>query len=191
MATTRGFRSPPPPGQRIVEHLPVQHIGEVRQLSEAQFRLVCDGELAAPRVFTLAQLREVSTTLLEADFHAGSGWSVRDLRWRGVRLADVLALARPRDAARFVRFSDGASYDTSLTLADALAPDVLLATALDERPLTPEHGAPLRLVVPAKYGYKSVKWLCRIEVRSDDPGGFWERRGAHAGADPWREERLA
>lgn len=191
MASDTRFRSPAPPGQRVVEHLPVQHIGDVPELREAQFRLRLDGAVGAPREFTLPQLREASTTLVEADFHAGSGWTVRGLRWRGVRLADVLALARPSEAARFVRFSAVASYDASLTLADALAPDVLLATALDEQPLTPEHGAPLRLVAPAKYGYKSVKWLVRIELRTDDPGGFWERRGVHAGADPWREERLA
>lgn len=190
MTSTGRFRSPPPPGQRVVEHLPVQHIGEIPALREEQYRLVLGGAVTTGRVFTLAQLREASTTLIEADFHAGSGWSVRGLRWRGVRLADLLAQAGPSAAARFVRFRDGASYDASLTLADALAPDVLLATSLDELPLTPEHGAPLRLIAPAKYGFKSVKWLTHIEVRADDPGGFWERRGVHAGADPWREERL-
>jgi DMSO/TMAO reductase YedYZ molybdopterin-dependent catalytic subunit len=183
--------SPPPPGQRVVPLLPVQHIGELPDLRAERFRLELGGAVAAPRAFALAELEKLATTQLEADFHAGTGWSVLGLRWRGVRLADLLALAQPQSDARFVRFSDGGLYDASLTLAEALAPDVLVATQLGGEPLTPEHGAPVRLVAPAKYGYKSVKWLRNIEVRRDDGQGFWERRGAHPGADPWREERFA
>jgi DMSO/TMAO reductase YedYZ molybdopterin-dependent catalytic subunit len=183
--------SPAPPGQRVVAKLPVQHVGELPDVRGERFRLELVGEVAEPHVFELEELVALSTTVLQADFHAGSGWSVLGLEWKGARLADLLALAHPTADARFVRFSDGGLYDASLSLADALAPDVLVATQLGRAALTLEHGAPARLVVPAKYGYKSVKWLRSIEVRRDDSQGFWERRGVHSGANPWREERFA
>ncbi len=191
MAERHRTLSPLPPGQHAVERLPVLHIGEAPLIDPRSFALSLTGEIAAPREFALAELLERSTTVIEADFHAATGWSVRRLRWRGARLADLLALAQPLATARHVLFSDGGGYDASLSLDDALAPDVLLATALDESPLTVEHGAPVRLVAPAKYGFKSVKWLARIEVCAAPRQGFWETRGAHAGADPWREERWA
>lgn len=191
MLERRRILSPLPPGQHAVERLPVQHIGEAPQLDPAGYRLNLTGELGAPRVFGAAELRERSTTEIEADFHAAIGWSVRGLRWRGVRLADLLALARPAATARHVLFSDGRGYEATLTLEEALAPDVLVATALDGAALTTEHGAPARLVAPAKYGFKSVKWLVRVEVCAEARQGFWESRGAHWGADPWREERWA
>lgn len=191
MSRPAPYVSPLPPGQRVVERLPVQHVGAPLELRAEQYRLALSGLVVAAREFSLDELRRLAATEIEADFHAGSGWSVRNLRWRGVRLADVLRLAQPQPAAQFVRLWDGALYDASLPLADALAPDVLLALELDGAPLTREHGAPLRLIAPAKYGYKSVKWLRSIELVADDPQGFWERRGVHAGADPWREERFA
>ncbi len=191
MPERRRTHGPLPPGQHAVERLPVLHIGEAPQIDPRSYRLTLTGDLGAPCEFDWEQLRERSTTLIEADFHAATGWSVRGLRWRGVRMADLLALARPSTQARHVLFSDGRGYEASLSLADALAPDVLVATALGEAALAPEHGAPARLVAPAKYGFKSVKWLVRIEVCRELRQGFWEARGAHAGADPWSEERWA
>ena len=134
---------------------------------------------------------EEELTTLEADWHGGAGWSVRSVRWTGVLLAPLLREVRPLPSARFVRFSDGGLYDTSLPLEVALQDDVMLATSLAGEPLSVRHGAPLRLVVASKYAWKSVKWLRRIELLTDDAPGFWERRGWHAAADPWSAERFA
>ncbi|MCC7012181.1 MAG: molybdopterin-dependent oxidoreductase [Planctomycetes bacterium] len=180
-----------PPGQRAVERLPVRHVGDPPPFDGSTWTLTLMGAIERPNLWSLDELLRMSTVDIEADFHAGSGWSVRRVRWRGVRLADVLSFAKPTPQARFVRFTDGVRYDTSLDLASALAPDALLATARDGAALELLHGGPLRLVVPAKYGRKSLKWLRGIEVVHDDVPGYWERRGFHAGADPWNEERLA
>jgi DMSO/TMAO reductase YedYZ molybdopterin-dependent catalytic subunit len=180
-----------PPGQRRVAVLPVQHVGDPPPVPAEGWTLALSGEVRRPRVLTLAELLALATVEVEADFHAGAGWSVVGLRWRGARLADLIAQARPTEAARAVRFSDGQRYDETLTLDASLEPDVVLAVELDGAPLPREHGGPLRLVAPARYGWKSVKWLRAVEVLADERPGFWERRGFHPGADPWKEQRFA
>jgi DMSO/TMAO reductase YedYZ molybdopterin-dependent catalytic subunit len=180
-----------PPGQREIARLPVRQVAEPPPFDGSGWSLSLTGELDRPRVFTLTDLRALSTVEIEADFHAAAGWSVRGLRWRGARLCDVLAAALPRAGARFLRASDGLRYDSSLALADALEPDVLLATGLEGDSLPVEHGGPLRLVVPARYGWKSVKWLRALELHAEERLGFWERRGFHPRGDPWKEERLS
>jgi DMSO/TMAO reductase YedYZ molybdopterin-dependent catalytic subunit len=183
--------SPLPPGQRELARLPIHHIGDPPAPERQGWTLVLQGELERASVLTLEHLRAHSTVEIEADFHAADGWSVRGLKWRGVRLADVIGAARPRETAKFLRAFDGQKYDASLALEDALEPDVLLATGLGGAELPLEHGGPLRLVVPARYGWKSVKWLRGLEITAEERPGFWERRGFHRRGDPWADERLA
>ena len=150
----------------------------------ARYRLRVTGEVERPRSYTLAHLRALPRAEQVSDFHCVTGWSVEDVRWAGVRLSDLLADVRPRPAGRFLRFvSDEVPYDDWLTREQALLPDVLLATEMDGGALPRPHGAPVRLVVPRMYGYKSVKWVTRIEVRSDLQPGYWEQRGYDA--DAW------
>lgn len=174
-----------------MDELPVQHVGEPPASDSAAWRVEISGEVESLRSWSLAELVRLSTTEIEADFHAASGWSVAGLRWRGARLADLLSSARPRADAHHVRFTDGGRYDSTLPLEAAGEPDVLLATALGGAPLPALHGGPVRLVVPSRYGWKSVKWLRGIELVEAPLPGFWERRGFHAQADPWKELRRA
>ena len=107
-----------------------------------------------------------------------TGWSVDDVRWRGVRFADLLAAAAPLPSARALKFvSAERPYVDTLTLRQALTPDAMLAHTMDDRPLTRAHGAPARVVMPRMYGYKGVKWLERIVVTDRVADGFWEQRG--------------
>ena len=154
------------------------------EIDPARYRLRVTGEVERPRSYTLADLRALPRAEQVSDFHCVTGWSVEDVRWAGVRLSDLLADVRPRAAGGFLRFvSDEVPYDDWLTLEQALLPDVMLATEMDGGALPRPHGAPLRLVVPRMYGYKSVKWVTRIEVRSDLQPGYWEQRGYDA--DAW------
>jgi DMSO/TMAO reductase YedYZ molybdopterin-dependent catalytic subunit len=181
----------PPPGQRWVARLPIQHVGDPPHFDGLTWSLSVLGAVGRPRVYSLAELYELSTIDIQADFHSGTGWSVRKLRWRGARLSDVLDAAQIAADARCVRFADGVRYDAVLLPAAASEPDVVLATALDGDPLPLAHGGPVRLVAPAKYGWKSVKWLRSIEVLREEHPGFWERRGFDGRADPWLEQRFA
>jgi DMSO/TMAO reductase YedYZ molybdopterin-dependent catalytic subunit len=113
-----------------------------------------------------------------SDFHCVTGWSVEDVRWGGVRIDDVLAAAEPLPGAAALSFvSAEKPYVDSLTMTQALLPDVMLAWEMDGRPLSRSHGAPMRLVVPRMYGYKSVKWVERIVVTRVPEVGYWEERG--------------
>jgi DMSO/TMAO reductase YedYZ molybdopterin-dependent catalytic subunit len=120
----------------------------------------------------------MAPTALTRDFQCVTGWRVSDVRWRGVRLRDLLDQAGVQTGARAVRFTsfDGA-YTESLTLAQARRDDVIVAYELEGNPLSSAHGGPVRLYVAPMYGYKSLKWLDSIElVASVDPG-YWEQRG--------------
>ena len=112
------------------------------------------------------------------DFHCVEGWSVSGVVWAGVRPADLLALAGPLPQGTFVRFtaSDGEYFDT-LSVAQLTDGYSLLADSLNGVPLPPDHGGPLRLVVPTQLGYKSVKFVNRIEVVDHQEQGYWEQRG--------------
>lgn len=180
-----------PPGQREVERAPVQHVGDVPEFDARTWDLVVEGEvehtlrLAWRDVLTLPQ---VERTL---DLHGATGWTARGLRFEGVPLSALTAACAPRGSARFLMARDREGYSAALPLELLDVHDVLLATALDGRPLAPERGGPLRLLVPERYAWKSVKWLRRLEFLANDEPGFWESRGAHPLADPWRGQRMA
>ena len=113
-----------------------------------------------------------------SDFHCVTGWVVKDVRWAGVRIADVLEAAGAKQGVSSLRFvSAEVPYDDSLTLKQALLPDVMLAYEMDDKPLSRPHGAPVRLVMPQMYGYKSVKWVNRIELGTTLQAGYWEQNG--------------
>ena len=150
----------------------------------AAYRLRVDGLVDAPKTFTLGDLKAMPRAEQVSDFHCVTGWVVSNVRWAGVRLADLLEQAGARKDVAALRFvSAEQPYEDSLTLKQALLPDVMLAYEMDGRPLSREHGAPVRLVIPDMYGYKSVKWVNRIELRTSAPTGYWEQHGYDA--DAW------
>jgi len=123
-------------------------------------------------LLALPRAHQVST------FHCVTGWTVKDVRWAGVRFEHLLALVDPLPEAKAIRFvSAEHPYDDSLTIRQALLPDVMLALELDGAPLSRPHGAPARVVIPEMYGYKGVKWLERIELVATQPTGYWEGLG--------------
>lgn len=179
-----------PPGQGVTKGFPVLHVGAPPPFDPATWRLRVHGSVARPFELSWEELRALPATRVEADAHCVTGWSRLDNVWEGVLVRDLVERAGALASARFVRFADAAGYDTSVPLATALAADVLLAWAWEGRPLTSEHGAPLRSVVPALYLWKSCKWVREVELLDEDRLGFWEVRGYHNDADPWREERF-
>ncbi len=179
-----------PPGQGTTRAFPVLHVGPVPSIDLARFALRVDGAVARPLALSWDDVRAAGRVERIANMHCVTGWSRLDNRWAGLSLAALLERAGALPGARFVRFADERGYDTSVPLAAALAPDALLAYEHDGAPLAPEHGGPLRAVIPSLYAWKSCKWVARVELLEQDRLGFWETRGYHNGADPWREERL-
>ena len=152
--------------------------GEMPVFDERTWRLEIGGLVERPVSLGYDELRALPRVEQVSDFHCVTGWSVKNVRWAGVRFHDLLALARPRPGAKAIRFvSAEEPYTDSLTLDQALLHDVLLAYELDGEPLSRPHGAPARVVIPEMYGYKGVKWLRRLELVADLPRGYWENLG--------------
>lgn len=161
-----------PPGQRALTEFP--RFGVIafarRPLESAGVRLELGGSLIRPVLLGATELATLPRVKLTADFHCAAGWSYRAAHWSGFRFADlwqtfIAPYAPPSDANAYAVLRCADRYRTSLPLQDLLAPDVLIADRLDDQPLSVEHGAPLRLVAPAHYGYKSAKHLVAIELR--------------------------
>jgi DMSO/TMAO reductase YedYZ molybdopterin-dependent catalytic subunit len=153
--------------------------GELPSRSRAAYQLTVNGFVAAPYHVTYDELLAMPPTRLTRDFQCVTGWRVHDVKWVGVRLADLLDKAGVSDGAGGVRFIsfDGA-YSESLTMDQARRDDVIVAYELEGKPISDEHGGPVRLYVAPMYGYKSCKWLERIEVTKGLPKpGYWEYRG--------------
>ena len=150
----------------------------------ATYRLEVTGLVGSPASYTLADLKAMPRADQVSDFHCVTGWSVSDVRWAGVRLADVLERAGAKSNVAALNFvSAETPYEDSLTLEQALLPDVMLAYEMDGGPVSRPHGAPVRLVMPQMYGYKSVKWVNRIELGTVAQPGYWEQNGYDA--DAW------
>jgi DMSO/TMAO reductase YedYZ molybdopterin-dependent catalytic subunit len=180
-----------PPGQHLIEDLPTLHVGAVPQFDPATWDLRLGGEVREPKTLTYEQLRALPSVIDVSDFHCVESWSLFDLAWEGVRFSDLPELASPTARARFVTIGCDGGYTTSLPLADLLRPDVLLAWGLNGQDLAPEHGVPLRLIVPHKYAYKAAKWVRWIRFTYEQEIGYWEQRGYSNSADPWKEERYS
>ena len=152
--------------------------GGLPSRSRADYRLKVDGLVDQPFTLTYDELVAMPPTKLTRDFQCVTGWRVPEVEWKGVRLADLLDRAGVQARATALRFHsfDGA-YTESLTLAQARRNDVIIAYELEGSPLSDEHGGPARLYVAPMYGYKSCKWLDRIELTKSVEEGYWEERG--------------
>lgn len=152
--------------------------GSEPERTQKSYRLRVSGLVRREHTYRLTDLRQLPSTGLTRDFQCVTGWRVPHVRWSGVRLSDLLHRVGVRPGAKAVLFhSFDGQYTESLTLAQAMRSDVLVATAMYGKPVTQSHGGPVRLYVAPMYGYKSIKWLDRIEVSDKVVPGFWERRG--------------
>jgi DMSO/TMAO reductase YedYZ molybdopterin-dependent catalytic subunit len=152
--------------------------GRMPVFDPATWRLKIGGQVEQPVSLTYDELRSLPRVDQVSTFHCVTGWTVKNVRWGGVRMHDVLARARPLDSGNALRFvSMEVPYVDYLTIPQASLHDVMLAYEMDGRPLAREHGAPVRLIIPEMYGYKNVKWLQGIDVVPQAVDGYWEDLG--------------
>ncbi len=180
-----------PPGQYLTEKFPVLHYGSVPRVDLATWDLRVWGAVEHPFRLSWPEFRALPRKTVHADIHCVTRWSKLDTDWEGVAVRTLLEMAGLRPSARFVLQHAEQGYTTNLPLEVLGDDDVLLADTFGGRPLEPEHGAPLRLVVPKRYFWKSAKWLRGLEFLERDAPGFWERYGYHNNADFWKEERFS
>ncbi len=180
-----------PPGQYLTEKFPVLHYGSVPRADLATWDFRVWGEVDSPFTLTWEQYRTLPRASQTVDIHCVTRWSKLDTTWEGVPIGHVLELAQLRPTARFVVAHCEQGYTTNMPIEVLDDDDVMLADTYDGKPLDPEHGYPLRLLVPKRYFWKSAKWLRALEFVDHDILGFWERYGYNNSADPWKEERYS
>jgi len=183
--------TPLPPGQFLAKRWPVLHQGDVPVFDPATWDFQITGLVERPVALSWAEFADLPTVESPGDLHCVTRWTKADNLWRGVRPADLLALARPLPDARFAMLHGESGYSANVPLDALLEDGVLLATHHGGEPLLPQHGAPVRSILPRLYAWKSVKWLRSIELIAEDRLGFWEEFGYSSSADAWKEERFA
>jgi len=177
-----------PPGQRVLEKLKPMG-GDPGDPRASAFRLQVSGSVERPYALGFAELLAMNTVTLTLDVHCVTGWSVLGARFKGVRVRDLAERAGPRSSAKHVVFEAAHGYTANVLRAEALHPDALITWELDGQRLAGPHGGPARVLVPDLYFWKSAKWVTGIRFSDRDEPGYWETRGYHNHADPWREER--
>jgi DMSO/TMAO reductase YedYZ molybdopterin-dependent catalytic subunit len=180
-----------PPGQHLVKDWPVLDLGVQPAVDRQAWQLEIDGAVDHPMSWSFDQFAALPQTSETCDIHCVTTWSRYDNRFAGVSTQALAALVHPKPEASHVVLHGADGYTINLSLQDFLGDDVLLAQAWNDKPLTREHGGPVRLVVPRLYFWKSAKWLNRIEFTTLNRPGFWEVRGYHDRGDPWAEERYS
>ena len=178
-----------PPGQHLTEKWPVLHAGSVPHTDLATWTFRVFGEVEQELELTWAEFNALPQSSNVQDIHCVTRWSRFDAQFEGVHWRELTKLCRPKPSAQFVIEHAEKDFTTNIPLSFLEAENALLVTHADGEPLTPDHGGPLRLVIPGKYFWKSAKWLRAIELSAVDKPGFWERYGYHNEADPFREER--
>ena len=180
-----------PPGQRLVKGWPVLHVGPIPRFDGTNWDLRVYGECANPYTLTYRELMDLGPLRVSADMHCVTGWTTLDNEWEGIPFRVLAERADPTPKAAWVTAHCDYGYTSELSLQAMMEDDVLVAWANRGAPLEPDHGYPLRLVVPKRYGWKSAKWVRAFEFTERHDRGFWEVRGYHVHADPWREERYS
>jgi DMSO/TMAO reductase YedYZ molybdopterin-dependent catalytic subunit len=177
-----------PPGQRVISALKPMG-GTPGDPSPSKFRLKVHGEVDRPFTLDFAELVKLGGETRKVDVHCVTGWSVLDASFTGVPIQTLADKAGLRTTARHVIFEAAGGYTANVRLRNALSADAMVTWELDGLPLRRPNGAPVRALVPDLYFWKSAKWLTGIKFVARDEPGYWEVRGYHNHADPWKEER--
>jgi DMSO/TMAO reductase YedYZ molybdopterin-dependent catalytic subunit len=180
-----------PPGQYLTDKWPVLHAGSVPETNLATWDFRVFGEVEEELALSYDELKRLPRAEVTTDIHCVTRWSRFDASFEGVHWRELARLVRPKPSAHYVVAHAEQGFTSNVPLAAIEDDDALVAWAADGEALTPEHGWPLRLVVPSRYFWKSAKWLRALELRSTDQPGFWERYGYHNDADFLKEERYA
>jgi DMSO/TMAO reductase YedYZ molybdopterin-dependent catalytic subunit len=178
-----------PPGQHPVETWPVLDLGFKPEIPLSEWKLTIGGFVANPTTWTWEDFLAQPQFKDQSDFHCVTSWSRFDNEWEGVSFKRIIEVVKPLSLAKFVLFKSYDDYTTNLPLEACDDDDVLLAHRWDGKPLTKEHGGPVRMIVPKRYAWKGAKWVKEITFSDRDVKGFWEVRGYSNSALPWENDR--
>lgn len=179
-----------PPGQSLTLKWPVLHYGSVPHFDAEKWDFHVWGLVEQPVRLTWTEFNQLPRIHSRSDFHCVTRWSRFDNEWDGVAFPEIVRMAKPKAEATHVLIHAEQGFTANVPLGDLDRDDVLLATHHDGQPLKPDHGHPLRLIVPRLYAWKSVKWVRGLEFLAHDVPGFWEQNGYHMYGDPFKEQRF-
>jgi DMSO/TMAO reductase YedYZ molybdopterin-dependent catalytic subunit len=180
-----------PPGQSLTLKWPVLHEGGVPPFDPKTWDFRVGGLVETPLRLAWDEFTRLPMKEVTADMHCVTRWSRFDVRWEGVPFAELAKLASPRPEAKYVMVLAEQGYTSNVPLADLMRPTTLFALKHNCEPLPPEHGYPVRLVVPHLYAWKSVKWVRGLDFMAQDAPGYWEDNGYHMYGDPFLEQRFS
>ena len=180
-----------PPGQYLTTDFPVLSAGPTPRTSLDRWSFTIEGLVRQKVTWTWDQFMALEQREWTVDISCVTKWTKLDMRWRGVSIDTLLENVELEPTAAFVIADCDGGYTTNLPIADVLNGQAFVAWEYDGRPLAPEHGGPARLVVPARYFWKSAKWVRGLRILDHDEPGFWEGLGYHNRGDQWLEERYS
>jgi DMSO/TMAO reductase YedYZ molybdopterin-dependent catalytic subunit len=178
-----------PSGQYLTKKWPVLSYERTPQQLPPDWKLKITGLVENPLELTWEEFLALPHTAMTSDFHCVTTWSRYNNTWEGIHIREILQRVKPLPSAKFVLAHSWTGYTTNLPLENLADDDVMIVFKHDDKDLEPDHGGPVRLIVPKLYAYKSAKWLDGLEFLERDHPGFWEQRGYHNRANPWKEER--
>ena len=178
-----------PPAQHLVQNWPVLDTGYKPEIQLSEWRLTINGTVENPITWTWEEFLTQPQMTSVSDFHCVTSWSTFDNQWEGVSFQLIIAVVQPLPSSKFILFKSYDDYTTNLPLQACDDEDALLVCKWNGKPLTKEHGAPVRIIVPKRYAWKGAKWVKEITFSEHDQKGFWEVRGYSNTALPWQDDR--
>ncbi|CAA9232702.1 MAG: Sulfite oxidase and related enzymes [uncultured Blastococcus sp.] len=196
--STRGFlgRRPPsvnprlPPGQYDVgDGWPVLTAEPTPRIAPDTWSITVDGDVEQASTWSWDEAHALPGAEYRGDIHCVTTWSKFDTLFGGISVDSLLGAAKPRPESQFVMATSSTGYTTNLRMEDVTGGKAWIVWEFDGKPLTAEHGGPVRMLVPHLYFWKSAKWISKLTVMPEDRPGFWEQRGYHDQGDPWKQQR--
>jgi DMSO/TMAO reductase YedYZ molybdopterin-dependent catalytic subunit len=179
-----------PPNQHYVKKFIYYAALGVPRVDLSRWRLFVTGLVEKPLELRYEDLERMVDTDYVRDFHCVTGWSVKGVRWEGVKIRKLAEMAKAKPNARWVVFVSLDGYTSVVPAEDALHEDSIIALRINGRRLELKEGFPARPIIPHLYAWKSAKWLTALEFREDYVDGFWEERGYHERGNAFLEERF-
>ncbi|TMD81684.1 MAG: sulfite oxidase-like oxidoreductase [Chloroflexi bacterium] len=180
-----------PPGQYLVDDWPVLSAGPTPRIRLDQWRFTIEGLVRQPVSWSWEEFLKLPSKTYVVDISCVTKWTKLDMKWQGVSVDTLLQAVALDSRAAFITASSYGGYTTNLAIPDLVNDQAFIAYQEGEKPLTPEHGGPARLVVPHLYFWKSAKWIQGFRLEEREQLGFWETLGYHRRGDPWKEERYS
>lgn len=180
-----------PPRQVITKKFPVYDIAPRPMFNKETWRFRIFGAIEAERSLSWDELLALPKLEVLSDFHCVTRWSKENMLWEGISTKTIYQLVKPKPESQFLMIHCMEGYTTNVPLEYFLKDDSLFAYNLNGKSIEPEHGFPLRLVIPQLYAWKSAKYVNGAEFILENNPGFWELRGYHINGDPWKEERFS